>query len=181
MRATQYLVLSFFFLVPQPGCQPSRSAAPAAPSPAVPAAPKRLTGGLPSLSQLADVVLQALENGDAGTLQALRISEKEYLTHVFPEFPQAGPSNSIPADFHWFHLDMRSRSGILDAIDSFGGQKLELAAVVVTQGVDEYRTYRMHKKVELKVRHPDGRVEQIRVFGSVVEMDGEFKILSFPS
>jgi hypothetical protein len=51
-----------------------------------------------------------------------------------------------------------------------------------TKGIADYATYRIWNKVELKVRRKtDGKESQIRVFGSVVEVDGEFKLLSFPS
>lgn len=139
----------------------------------------RLSGGASSEWELAQRVLRALEERDAGALQALRVTESEYKEHVFPEFPEA--KGTIPADFHWFHLNVRSWNGIEEAVRRYGGLRFELLDVLPAKGVTKYATYELWNKVELVVGLPDGSIDQIRVFGSLVHMDGVWKILGFPS
>jgi len=141
-----------------------------------------LENGQPSLRALAELALQAAEAGDALALNSLRVTEREYKELFFPEFPEAGPGHNIPCDFHWYHLNVRSLKGVQDVIDEHAGRKYELLDVIATQGVESFKTFKAHKKVELKVRlSADGAEVQIRLFGSVMERAGEFKILSFPS
>lgn len=139
----------------------------------------RLSGGAPSAWELAQRVLQALKDRDPNALQALRVTETEYKEHVFPEFPEA--KGTIPVEFHWFHLNVRSLNGLDDAILRYGGLDFELLDVLPTKGVTQYATYELWNKVELVVGLPDGSIDQIRVFGSLVHMDGVWKILGFPS
>ncbi len=147
-----------------------------------PAPPVELENGQPSMRALAELALQAIEARDLVALNSLRVTEREYKEIFFPEFPEAQPGHNLSPDFQWFHLNMKSLKGLEDAIDEHGGQPLELMDVVVTQGTQEYKSFKAHKKVELKVRSTsDGQESQIRVFGSVVERNGQFKIFSFPS
>lgn len=161
-----------------PDADPSPSLALSEPPPA--SSPKaRLSGGASSEREIAGMVLQALEDRNEDALHALRITEDEYKDHVFPEFAEA--KGTIPAGFHWFHLDVRSHAGVQKSLARFGGVHLELLDVLPTRGITEYATYHLFNRVELVVRFPDGREEQVRIFGSLVHMDGVWKILSFPS
>lgn len=130
--------------------------------------------------ELGERVLEALKEKDVKALEALRITEKEYKELLFPEFP-AAQSKNIPMDFHWWHLDVRSKVGVQEAVHEFGGLDLELLEVIPTRGIDPYDSFEIWSKVELKVRLPNGREEQIKVFGSVIHLDGQWKILAFPT
>lgn len=144
--------------------------------------PVELESGQPSIRALAELALQAIEARDLEALNSLRVTEQEYKKVFFPEFPEAQPGHNLSSDFQWFHLNMKSLKGLKDAIEEYGGQSFELMDIVVTQGTQEYKSFKAHKKVELKVRRAtDGQELQIRVFGSVVERYGQFKIFSFPS
>lgn len=167
---------------PPQGASPEPVRLPAAPDPAPPRKAGRLSSAFHSDRALAETALLALKERDADLLASLRVTEREYREVLFPEFPASKPPRTIPVDFHWFHLDARSRAGIEDALGELGGEDFELIEVVATRGVDQYATFKIHNKVELKVRRKrDGQVAQIKVFGSVVEVDGEFKILGFPT
>jgi len=139
----------------------------------------RLQNGATSEWELGERVLQALKDRNRAALHALRITEKEYREHVFPEFDEA--KGTIPVDLHWYHLNVRSHAGLEDALDSYGGKSMELLDVLPTKGITKYATYELWNKVELMVRFPDGQTAQVRIFGSVVHMDGRWKLLSFPS
>jgi hypothetical protein len=135
-----------------------------------------------SLDEVALAALAALERKDAAALQDLRITKREYVELLFPEFPMArDPRNTVTPEFAWFLLDSKSRSGLNEALQDHGGQRLELLEVIVSEGIEEYDSFRLHKKVKLRVGSPEKDEEAvIRLFGSVVELDGQFKILSYP-
>jgi hypothetical protein len=144
-----------------------------------PPSPTRLTNAASSEWELAEWVLDALKARDAKALHSLRINEREFREYVFPGSPEA--KGTIPVDFQWYYLNVRSFAGVQEAIDEYGGLDLELLDVIPTRGIKEYDGFYMWSYVELMVRFPDGRERQIKVFGSVVEMDGVFKILAFPT
>ncbi len=171
---------------------PNRDEADALPVPATAAAsaeeesaglPRSISGGEDSRDDLARAALDALARRDADALHALRINRAEYEHILWPEFEKTQSERStLKWDFHWMLLDSKSNAGVRDSLSDFGGQPLELLEVIPTQGIREYDGFRVHRKVELRVRRTtDGHEEQIRAFGSVIEQDGRFKILSFPS
>ncbi len=142
---------------------------------------RKLQGAEASEWALSLKALEALEKRDAAALGALRITEREYKDLLFPELPAAGPGQTIPVDTHWYLLDMKSLKGLREVIQDYGGEKLELLEVIPTGGVEEYKTFKLLKKVELRVRRPNGEESRIRVFGSIFVLDGQFKVVSFPS
>lgn len=193
-----------------PGCEANRSVSSAAPSPGTvevgsaatsaasepstapaearasgtaPTAPRRvLVHACSSDRELGEKVLDALRRKDAKALDDLRVTETEYKAYLFPEFPAAAPNRTIPVDFHWGYLNVRSLHGIEDAIQKYGGRSFELLDVIPTRGIDPYKTFRLLGKVELDVRDlKTDEILRIKVFGSVVELDGQYKILSFPT
>ena len=144
-----------------------------------------LTGlgkGFESPEALSNAALDALSEGNAEALHALRVTEREYLELLWPEIEKTIPKSNLPGTFHWQMLDSKSAAGARDAIADYGRQELELLEVIPTRGRQDYGTFKLLRKVELRVRRqPDSVEGQIRVFGSVVELDGLYKILSFPS
>lgn len=142
---------------------------------------RRLENAAASLRGLAELALAAVEARDAPALDALRVTESEYKEIFFPELPEASQQGAAPVDFQWHLLNLKSVKGLGDVIDELGGQRFELEDVIATGGVEEFKTFRAHRKVELKVRRAsDGAELQVRLFGSVVERGGELKIFSFP-
>ncbi len=156
------------------GCRPPESRGPA------PAPPLRTSGGwYSSPRELAEMVLLGLREKDEELLDSLRVTEREYQEVLFPEFPAA--AGNAPPEFHWFLTNTHSRAGIESALGNWGGKDFELVDVVVTQETQDYRTFRILNKVELKVKDRKGgpEIRQLRIFGSMVELKGRYKILSF--
>jgi hypothetical protein len=110
----------------------------------------------------------------------LMVSRDEYLTYLFPEFEVAKRRSNKPPELHWQLLLSRSIVGARRAIDDYGGADFELLEVVATRGIEDHDTYRIHKGVELLVR-VESQEEPItlRFTGSIVELDGQYKLLSY--
>ena len=135
----------------------------------------RFVNGQPSARHLADLVLLGIKEKDAALVHSLRVTEKEYKTYIFPEI--AAPGN--PVDLNWKLTEWHSLAGVGKAIEAFGGEELDLVDVIATEGVEEYPSFKVLNKVVLQVKKDNEPLRQLRLFGSVILMDGEYKILSF--
>ena len=134
-----------------------------------------------SAESLSRAVLKALEEKDEDQLTRLRVTYREYSELLFPHFDAAKPPRNIPVEFHWKMLDTKSIVGAREAVQIYGGQEFELLEVL-PEGVDEYPTFKLLRKVRLKLRRvSDGKVDTVTIFGSIVEMGSRYKLLSFPS
>lgn len=145
------------------------------------AAVRKLQGAFGSPEDLFRAVLRGIEAKDAEAMRAVLVTEEEYKTYLWPEFPQAkDPRHTLPVDFHWGLLKSRSHGGIREAMDRYGGNAFEL--LDFSHEIAEYDSYRLLRKISLKVRRgSDGKEGALDVLGSVVVLDGQYKLLSYPS
>jgi hypothetical protein len=60
-----------------------------------------------------------------------------------------------------------------------GGRSFELEGLRYTSGIDDYPTWRLHRGAQLTLRDAGGARYVVRLFGSVLELDGQFKIYSY--
>jgi hypothetical protein len=147
---------------------------------AEPEIPKALSGGAESVEELARTILEALEKRDLQKLHDIRVSQAEYQHLLWPRFPQASdPRNTVPWEFHWYLLDKKSTKGARAAIADYGGRKFELLGVKNSDPVDDYGAYRLSKRIQLRVRDSRGEEEVIAFLGSIVVMNGCYKMLSY--
>jgi hypothetical protein len=132
-----------------------------------------------SPSALATAVLRAIERRDAAALRALAISEEEFRQHVWPELPSARPERNLPFSYVWGDLRMKSDAGLKEVLAIHGGRHYELAAIRAAGETTQYPTYLVHRQARITVKDPMGALLELRVFGSVLEKDGRFKVFSY--
>jgi hypothetical protein len=155
-------VIAVVLLVP--GCR--RSVAP-------------LAGGASSKLELARGVAVAFGKADVPALHALTLSEQEFRDHVWPELPAARPERNLPFSFVWGDLHQKSEASLSRTLDVARGRSLKVVSVQQLGATTRYQTYVVHRQTQLTIDGGDGRVEQIRLFGSILEKDGRFKVFSY--
>jgi hypothetical protein len=114
---------------------------------------------------LAGAVIQCLARGDRPGLEALAVSEQEFRDHVWPDLPASRPERNLPLAYVW--------------TEQFRGQQLELVGVEFTGAVSTYRTCKVHRESAVRVRMPDKSERRLRVFGSMIEQGGRYKVFSY--
>jgi hypothetical protein len=138
-----------------------------------------LTDGAGSISELAKELLRALENGDSGLLNALRVSREEYQLLIWPEFPQSRPYLHIPPDEAWSFQYTKLREGMSGIYSRYGETPWNLVAA--TEGpVETFTNFTIHRGVEILAEN--NKSGERVIFDkklTVVERNGRFKILSF--
>ncbi|MCL4848942.1 MAG: hypothetical protein KJ066_20510 [Acidobacteria bacterium] len=128
---------------------------------------------------LAREVLKLVEFRDTHRLGQLALSEREFADLVWPELPASRPERNLPLDYVWTDLRTKSRAHLGRIAEQFGGRRYELVGVSFRGETTTYRSYAVHRKAELIVRAADGNEDRLRLFGSVLERGGRYKLFSF--
>lgn len=127
---------------------------------------------------LSRAFLRALARQDVQAIQRLRVTKEEFCEHLFPELPASRLAN-VTCDFTWEQATLKSLGGLDKTYPRHRGKQYELVAVRFAKGTESYATYRVHKKTLLTVRDASGQEQEIQLFGSMLEMDGRYKLFSF--
>jgi hypothetical protein len=143
------------------------------------AAGARFSDPFPTQEAAAEAVLAALWTRDADRLLGLALSEREFRTIVWPQLPASRPEMGMPFDYLWGDMSRKSRTGIAEALAEHGRQRRRLQAVRFSGAPVDYGPFRIYPKTTLLVTGDEGRTDAIRVFGSMIEADGRWKIYSF--
>ena len=98
---------------------------------------------------------------------------------MWPQLPASRPERNTPLPFVWGRLEQQSDLSLAAIVSRHGGTHYTLQQVAFGGEVTDYGTYTVHRESELVVRTPDGAIERIRVFGSVLEQGGRYKVFSY--
>ncbi len=138
-----------------------------------------LVGTQATPEALASAVLTALERRDEAALRTLALNEQEFRDHVWPELPAARPERNLPFGYVWGDLHQKSDVGLTTILGEHGGKRYELVNVRATGETTRYDTYLVHRDIVLVIRDPGGATREMRLFGSMIEKDGAWKVYSF--
>jgi hypothetical protein len=127
---------------------------------------------------LASAVLDSLARRDRAALEALALNEREFEDHVWPYLPAARPERNLPLSYVWGDLHQKSESALAQTLATHGGRRYQFLGVKFEDRTD-YGRYRVHREASLQVRDPSGEPTTIRVCGSMIEMNGAWKIFSY--
>jgi len=97
---------------------------------------------------------------------------------VWPDLPASRLPN-VSCDFAWDQATLNSLSGLVEMLRDHEGRKYELVSLRFAKGTEAYPSYKVHKETWLRVRDETGAESELRLFGSMLEMDGNFKLFSF--
>ncbi len=171
---------------PAMGSTPAMGLAPApaesSPTPATHAAEpglpsRKLRSSCASPEELVIEILAAVEADDMQGLTDLRVTEREHNQLLWPEFPAR--NNNVQMDFAWDMLNTRSYTSQGRAIGTWRQRGLTFAGVRFERGVERYPTFVLHRGTVVSARTADGQDVELRFIGSILELDGQFKALSY--
>ena len=135
----------------------------------------RLTDGARSLDALTDAFAAAVMAQDTAAMHTLRVTEREHTELLWPEFPAS--RNNYSAEFAWENLDRSSVKDAARIADDHGGAPRRVVATECRRGVTEYDTFRIHGDCWVVWAAPDDGRDTVKLFGSIVEMDGRYKVV----
>jgi hypothetical protein len=126
--------------------------------------------------------LDALEAEDADALHTLRVTESEYkdfiLAHSVPEGAPLRNLRPEVRDYAWGTLDTKSLFSERYLITEYGGREYTgVKTIEWDKGEGRYDGFRALKQLRLTVEYEGG--EDLIKTGSIVELDGQYKFMSF--
>jgi hypothetical protein len=122
--------------------------------------------------------LQALAARDVHTLAQQVVNQQEFLKHIWPALPASRPDVGMPADRAWADQAQRNQGFLAQLLAEHGGQRYELVAASFDGSPTTYGSFRIHPKTRLDIRDASG-VREVRLFGSMIESGGRWKVYSF--
>jgi hypothetical protein len=161
-----------------PAQTPSPSENPSAGAATPAASAGKLSDASPSVEALARRVVSAVAAGDRKALALARVTEKEFRELVWPELPASKVPN-VTADFAWSQASLHNHAGFERVLENHRGRIYEVVAIRFLGGVTSYKSFKVHNKSVLTVRDETGAVRDVRLFGSVLELDGQYKLFSY--
>jgi hypothetical protein len=138
-----------------------------------------LTHALPSKEALAQAVVDALAEREEQQLAAFAITEREFHTAIWPRLPTSEPGVGMSPDYVWTDTTTRSRAHLARALDERGGRQARVEAVTFRGPATNYDGVIVHREAELTLREASGEVVVARLFGSMVEASGRWKVYSY--
>jgi len=139
-----------------------------------------LTGGASSIDSLMILFVDGLNRRDSLLLSEIVISEYEHNELLLPEFhlhyPAATKENQ---DVIWTNLSNRTLKGFLYLMGNMTGKSFKYETVKFEDPVENYETYSIHTNSVITLSDSIGIKRNLKLFGSVVEKNGRFKLLSY--
>jgi hypothetical protein len=133
-----------------------------------------------SMEELVQKTLQALSREDEGALSSLALTEEEYRRYIWPALPLSKIEQwQKQYAFVWGQVSARSSQGLAIILQKYGGQQFEYRSLRAAGGRAPYADCIVHKDVKIAVKDASGMEQEVKIFGSLVEMNDQFKIMSF--
>lgn len=175
MKRTLFFLITAAVLVA--GCSSARDGAAVAPAPDMKDA-ARFDGLQPSLDALGSRFLEALASSDRDALRSIAISKEEFERNVWPKLPASRPGSNLTPDWVWSQYALKNNASFESLMQRYGGQQYEYAGLEFRGETRDYGDFLLHMESVLRVVD-GGEEKKVRLFGSVIEQAGQFKIYGF--
>jgi hypothetical protein len=133
----------------------------------------------PAPHALASAVLDAVARRDVAALRSLSLNESEFRELVWPELPAARPERNLPFSYVWGDLHQKSEESLMRILAEHGGQRYALVSLRNDGETTRYPSYTVHRETVLQVRNQGGPQFEVRLFGSLIEQNGGWKVFSY--
>jgi hypothetical protein len=134
---------------------------------------------LESPEAVARAVVRALNSRDANALRDLALTEREFREVVWPRLPGSRPERNLPWDFVWKDLAAKSRQTLRARLNEWQDRGFRVVAVRYAGASTDYSAFRVHREAEVTLRDRTGQETTGRLFGSLIEQHGRYKVFSY--
>ncbi len=132
-----------------------------------------------SIDELCKEVLERVAQEDIKSLEAMALTEDEFRRFYWPYSEWSRPEVRMPFEYYWGDLHQRSSSALKGVLARHGGKKLEFISVRFSKEAMQYQDAKVHRHPKLTVKDEEGQQQELEIFGSIFELNGNYKIFSY--
>jgi hypothetical protein len=134
-----------------------------------------------SVDELCKGVLEGIAQNNIKSLEAMALTEDEFKRYYWPLSEWSRPEVRMPFEYYWGDLRQKSNNSLKRMLASLGGKKFELVHVYFGKKTMEFPDAKIniYRDTRLIVDNGEGEEQEIEVFGSIVEVNGQYKIFSY--
>lgn len=140
----------------------------------------RLEGAAGSIEDLLRTVERGLAESDTARLHDLMIHEREYHDILFPAFPASHPPINAGFETLWILQYPDSFRGLERLLARYGGRDVRILDVRFDQPDQDFVNFLLHQTSRVDVRVDDDSLPNVRLFGSVIQIGDQWKVLTYP-
>jgi hypothetical protein len=127
---------------------------------------------------VARTFVAAIAANDVKAVALTLMTRAEFAWLYYPENPISEPPYELPVGIAWFELEGNSLAGVRRALATYGGRSVvfrdvECPGTPVVQG-----PHRLWNGCMVLLGHGDASDSVVRMFGSIIERDGRFKLVT---
>jgi hypothetical protein len=130
--------------------------------------------------ELIEFTLSAVKKGSEQNLAKLCFQRREYIEYLYPYLKVSMPVRNTPADFVWKQHWLSAFGGLRKLLRRLQGRELTYVRHEFSSPAQHYGPLTLYRDVKVTVRDERGNEIVIRLFRSLIECKGRFKIFSFP-
>lgn len=138
-----------------------------------------LQGAASSRDSLVQKFLKALQASDTSALRAMVLNAREFAWLVYPESPNTKPPYKQSPALVWNQIENPSASGFTRLVRRLGGEHVVYAGYSCSKHPDQQGRNTIWTNCRMRLGEPGENVRARRLFGSIIERDGQFKLVSF--
>lgn len=138
-----------------------------------------LAGGSDSRESLVRRFMKALAADDSTDLRAMALQAREFADLVYPESPYTHPPFRQSAALVWNQIQNPSASGFKRLLRRLGKQPLRYLDHRCDPNPDRQGRNLIWTNCILRLVGPNGDTTSHHLFGSIIQRNGKFKIVSY--
>lgn len=135
-----------------------------------------LQGGSRTRDELVRVFIRAIEQNDTAALRAMVMDAAEFITYYYPASPYTGEPYRQSPSFVWFQFQQHSQQGVTRLLGRFGGAHTGFGGYDCAAQSRRQGNAVMWENCLVRWRLHD---DPVRLFGTIIEVDGHFKFISY--
>ncbi len=102
---------------------------------------------------------------------------------IYPEYglhyPAARDTSALAREFIWENQTLSTYAALNEILRQLDGKNMDLLDVRFGEGTQQFNSYSIHEGTITRVRFDDGREADLHALGSMIEMDGVYKLISY--
>jgi hypothetical protein len=138
-----------------------------------------LRGGSESREALVRRAVAALSSADTADLRAMTLDAHEFVDLVFPTSPFARQPYRQPVGFAWQQIRGSSTVGMRRLVRTMSGQTWRYVDHRCAPRAEHQGANTIWSSCMVRLLAPSGDTIPAQLFGSIIERDGRFKLVSF--